>query len=133
MHEANALLTIDDERGWAGDIQAGNAKAMVDPITLDHGAVGIDEDRDREPMGLAISRHFRGALADDHQDLRTQGLVLRKMGLQLIQLLAASRSPCPADKHEDHRFGLEDVAQLYFSPFARAQRESWSFIAKRQS
>jgi 16S rRNA (cytidine1402-2'-O)-methyltransferase len=51
MHKADALLTIDDERCRPGDIETGNAKAMIDPVALDHRAVGVDQERDGEFMG----------------------------------------------------------------------------------
>jgi hypothetical protein len=75
MPEANTLLTIDDERCRPGNIESGNAEAMIDPVALDHRAVGVDEERDREPMGCAVFCHFRRTLADDHHYLGPHGLV----------------------------------------------------------
>jgi hypothetical protein len=68
VYEADALLTVDDERSWPSDVERRQPKAMIDAVALDHRAVRVDKDRKREAVGAVIIGHFFGALADDHQD-----------------------------------------------------------------
>ena len=103
MNEAQALVAVDDERRRPGDVEGGEPEAVIDPVALDHRAIRIDKDRQGQPVGMAIFDHFFGTLADDHQHLSSQGLVCRQMGLQLVQLLAAIRSPGAANEHDDGR------------------------------
>jgi hypothetical protein len=69
VYEANALLTVHDERGWPSDVEGREPKPMINAVALDHRTIGIDEDRQRKAAGTVIIGHFLGALADDHQDL----------------------------------------------------------------
>jgi hypothetical protein len=41
-HEADVLLKVDDERGWASDVEGGKSKPVIDAIALDDRAVKID-------------------------------------------------------------------------------------------
>ncbi|HSF32074.1 MAG TPA: hypothetical protein VLK82_16550 [Candidatus Tectomicrobia bacterium] len=69
VHEPDTLLTVNDKRGWPSDVKAGEAKPMIDPITLDHRAVWIDQDRKGETAGAMVIGHFFGLLAGDRQYL----------------------------------------------------------------
>lgn len=66
MHEADTLLAIDDERCWPGNIDTGDAEAVIDTVALDHGAVGVDEKRDSETSACTVCRHCRRTLADEY-------------------------------------------------------------------
>jgi hypothetical protein len=69
IYEANALLTVDDERGWPSDVECREPKAMINAVALDHRTIRIDEDRQSKTVGPVVIGHFLGALADDHQYL----------------------------------------------------------------
>jgi hypothetical protein len=69
VYEADALLTVDNERGWPSDVERREPKTMIDTVALDHRAVWIDEDRHGKSAGAAVVAHFLGALADDYQYL----------------------------------------------------------------
>jgi hypothetical protein len=69
IYEANALLTVNNERGWPSDVEGREAKAMINAVALDHRTIRIDEDGQSKAAGPVIIGHFRGALADDHQYL----------------------------------------------------------------
>jgi hypothetical protein len=103
VHEADALMAIDDERRWPGNIEGGEAETMIDPILLDDRSIGIDHNGKRQILGLSVRLDLLGALANDHEHLRSQAAVCLEMGLQLLQLLAAIRSPGAADEHQDQR------------------------------
>jgi hypothetical protein len=36
IHEADALLTVDDESGWPRDVERRKPKTMIDTVVLDH-------------------------------------------------------------------------------------------------
>jgi len=103
VHEADAPIAIDDERRWPSDVEGGEAEMMIDAILLHDRSIGIDQDRDRQVLGLSVCLNLLGTLADDHEYLGSQAVVHLEMGLQLIQLLAAARSPGAADEHQDQR------------------------------
>jgi hypothetical protein len=42
VHEADALLPVDDDRGWPSDVEGGKSKMVIDAVALDHRAVWID-------------------------------------------------------------------------------------------
>jgi hypothetical protein len=69
VYEANTLLTIDDERGWPGDVKRREPQTMIDTVALDHQALWIDEDREGKAVPAVIIGHFLGTLTDDHQYL----------------------------------------------------------------
>jgi hypothetical protein len=69
VDEAEALLTVDDERGWPSDVKGRQPEAMIDPVALDHRTICIDEDREGQAVGAVISGDSLGALANDHQHL----------------------------------------------------------------
>jgi hypothetical protein len=75
--KADALAAVDDECRWPSDVEGGEPETVVDAVTFDHRAVRVDEDRKCQAMGAVISRHPRSALANDHQNLRSQGLIYR--------------------------------------------------------
>ena len=103
VYEADAPIAIDDEHCWSGDVEGGQAETMIDPIPLDDRAIGIDQDGNRQVLRLSVRLDLLGALADDHAHPRPQAVEGLEMGLQLLQLLAAARSPGAADEHQDQR------------------------------
>jgi hypothetical protein len=118
--KADALVAVDDERRWPSDVERGEPETVIDAVAFDHRAVRVDEDRKRQAMGAVISRHPLGTLADDHQNLRSQVLIYRQMGVQLLQLHAAAWSPGAADEHYYRGPGAEHSRQLDFLPIAGA-------------
>jgi hypothetical protein len=103
VHEADAPIAIDDERRWPGDVEGREAETMIDTVLLHDRSVGVDQDRDGQVVGRSVCFNPLGTLADDHEYLHSQAVVHREMGLQLLQLLAAARSPGAADEHQDQR------------------------------
>jgi hypothetical protein len=130
IHEAQALVAVDDERRRPGDIEGGESETVIDPIAFDHRSIRIDKDRQGQSVGMAIIAHFLGMLADDHQYLSSQGLIYRQMGLQLFQLLAAARSPGTANEHDDGRAGANSVHQLNFLALVSTQCERRCHISE---
>jgi hypothetical protein len=100
MDEPQTLSAVDDERGRPGDVEGGQAEAVIHTIAFDHRAVWIDQDREAEGTGPMVGGYFRLTLADDDQELGSKAAVGRDIGLQLLQLLAAVRSPGAADEHD---------------------------------
>jgi hypothetical protein len=45
IHEADALRTIDDERGRSSNVERRQPESMIDPVALDHRAIRIEEQR----------------------------------------------------------------------------------------
>lgn len=76
-HEAEALVAVDDEGRWPSDIESREPETVINAIALDHRSIRIDEDRKGEAAGMVIIGDFLGALADDHQDFGSKGLVCR--------------------------------------------------------
>jgi hypothetical protein len=103
VHEADAPLAIDDERRWPSDVEGREAETMINTVLLHDRSLGIDQERDRQILGRSGGLNLCGPLADDHEYLRSQAVVHLEMGLQLLQLLAAARSPGAADEHQDQR------------------------------
>jgi hypothetical protein len=132
IHEAQALVAVDDERRRPSDVEGGEPEMVVDSIAFDHRSIRIDKDWQGQPVGMAIFDHFFGTLADDYQHLSSKGLVCRQMGLQLVQLLAATRSPGAADEHDDGRPGADNVCQSNFLALVGTQRERWGRIAESE-
>jgi hypothetical protein len=126
VDEADALLTIDDERRRAGDVEGCEPEPMVDAVALDDRTVWVDEDREGESMGAAVSGHLLGALADDHHHPGPQGVIALDVGLQLLQLLAAVRSPGTADEHDERYPGAENIRETNFLAIPGPQRERGS-------
>jgi hypothetical protein len=123
MSEPYALMAIDDERRRTRDIEGGQPEAMIHTVALDHRAIRVDEDRQVEPVGVVVIGHFRRTLTDDHQHPSSEGLIGREMGLQLLQLPAAVRSPGAADEHDHRGFGGQHVDESNFLSFASPQGE----------
>jgi len=132
MDEAEAPRTIDDERRWPGNIESGQPQAVVDAIALDDRTIRIDQDRKAERMGTEVVTYFLRTLADDDQYLSPSRLILRKMGLQLFQLLAAVRSPGPSDEYDDGCVGAQHVDESNLFSRTRAQRKRRRDIPDRQ-
>jgi hypothetical protein len=105
IRETEPLVAVDDEGRRPSDIESREPEMVIHIVALDHRSIRIDEDRQREAAGTVIIGHGRAALGDDHQDFGAKGLVRREMGLQLLQLLAAVRSPGAANEHHHRRFG----------------------------
>jgi len=103
IDEAQALVAIDDEGRWPSDVEGGEPETVIDPIAFDHRSIRIDKDGQAKPATLAIISYFRGPLADDDQHVGSKGLIRRQVGLQLVQLLAAARSPGAANEHDNCR------------------------------
>jgi hypothetical protein len=114
VHEEDTLRTIDDEGRWPSDVERREPETVIDAVALDHRAVRVDEDRERQAVGAVIVGHLVGALADDHQKLGSKGAIGRQIGLQLLQLPAAVRSPGAADEHDHRRHGAQHVRQPDF-------------------
>jgi hypothetical protein len=128
--EADALAAIDDEGRWPRDVEGGEPETMIDAVALDHGSVRVDEDRKPQTAGTLKIGDLLGALADDHHDLGAEGPIRCQMGLQLLQLLAAVRSPGAADEHDDRSPGTDHISQPDFFSVAGPQCERWCRIAR---
>jgi|SRR5687768_2797717 len=109
IDEPEALIAVDDEGRRPSDIKSGEPETVVDAIAFDHRAIRIDKHRKVKSAGMVIISHFLGTLADDHHHLGSQGLIGWQMGLQLLQLLAAVRSPGPTNEDNNRRAGADDV------------------------
>jgi hypothetical protein len=123
MREANALRAVDDKRSRPSDVERRQPKSMIDPIAPDHRAIWIDEDRQREMTNAGIIGQLPGALADDNQHFGPERVILRQVGLQLLQLLAAVRSPGAANEHQYSRPTTEYVCEADFLAVSGLQRE----------
>jgi hypothetical protein len=132
IHEAQAPVAVDDERRRPGDVEGSEPQTVIDPVALDHRAVRVDKDRQGQPPGVSIIGHFLGTLADDHQHLSSQGLICRQMGLQLFQLLAATRSPGAANEHDDGRARADNICQPNFPALVGTQCERRGHIAESE-
>ena len=51
----DTLRTIDDKSGRPRDVERRQSEPMIDAVTLDHRAIGIDEDREGQ-------NHERGSM-----------------------------------------------------------------------
>jgi hypothetical protein len=120
---ADALRTVDDKRGRPCDVERCEPEPMVDAVALDHRAVRIDEDRQGKTTRAAIVGHFLGALAGDDQDLGPERVIFRRIGVQLLQLRAAIRSPGAANEHEDGGPTAEHIGEPKDVAVADRQRE----------
>ncbi len=75
IHEADTLRTIDDKRGRPRDVERRQPQPMIDPVALDHRAIGIDEDREGKTKSAGVFGHLFGALPDDNQDLGPERMI----------------------------------------------------------
>jgi hypothetical protein len=123
------LRAVDDEYGRPGDVEGRQPQPMVDPVALDHRAVGIDENPQGKTLPAAIVGHLLGPLADDHQDLGPESGIDRDVGLQLLQLLPAVRSPRAADEHHYGCPRAEHVREANVLAVGGLQREWRGHVA----
>jgi hypothetical protein len=123
VYEADALATIDDERGRPSDVKCGQPQAMIDAITLDHRAVRVNEDWEAKAASACVCGHLRGALANDHHDCSAERLIDRQMSLQLLQLQATVGSPGAANEHHHGGLAVEDIGELNLLAVVSLQHE----------
>jgi hypothetical protein len=123
IHEANALRTIDDKRGRPSDVERRQPQPMIDPVTFDHRAIGIDEDQEGKTTSAGVIGYLLGALAEDDQELGSERMIYREMGLQLLQLRSAVRSPGAANEHQYGCPVAEDIREPNFLAVASPQCE----------
>jgi hypothetical protein len=129
VDEADALLTVDEKYSRPSDVERREPKPMVDPVALDDRTIWIDQNRKGETTAAVIRSHLRSALADNHHDLGPEGLIDRQIRLQLLQLLAAVRSPGTTNKHQYYSPGAEYVCEPNFLAVAGLQREGRCHVA----
>jgi hypothetical protein len=93
MLEANSLRPIDEKCGGTSNIKRRQTQPVIDSIAFNHLTVWINQDRKGHATSLAVFGHLRGTLTDDDDHLSSEAMVGWEMGLQLLQLNAATRSP----------------------------------------
>ncbi len=69
VHEADALMAIDDECRRPGDVEGSEAETMIDPILLHDRSIGVDQNGNRQILGFSVRLHLLGALPNDHEYL----------------------------------------------------------------
>jgi hypothetical protein len=106
---------------------------MIDPVALDHRAIGIDEDREGKTMSAGVFGHLGGALPDDHQDLGPERMICRAMGSQLLQLRSAVRSPGPPYEHQYSGSVAEDGREPNFPAVASPQCKWWRRVTNAEA
>jgi hypothetical protein len=132
IDKAEALIAVDEERRRPSNVVGGEPEMMIHTITFDHRAIRIDKNGQGKSSGITIIGHFLGALADDHHDLSSKGLICWQMSLQLLQLLAAVRSPGATNEHDHRGFGSQHVGQAKVLPLAGPQLEQRCLISDLQ-
>ena len=69
-HESDgACLPVDEERGWAGDVDRIDSDRVPDAVSLDHATILIAENRERHLRGASGEpvHDARAALAENHR------------------------------------------------------------------